>query len=519
MRRVLLLALFVLAQPLCAAEWFISPSGNNRNSGRTPNQPLQTFSRAFSRMAPGDTLILLDGLYTTQGTGLIVDGDAEAPGSAAPPSGRDRNHMTRVRARHPGGALLRASDGPALRLGTREHKRRNIHIQGLKLEGDVVLYNTQRIHLSELGIEGRLSIGTNDHYRGNDYNLIEDCWIHARDRRLTATNYRAHHNVWRRVVVGSDGCSVPGCNDNPGKADPSAGITIYDSHHVSLQNVIVLDRRLDRAIGYADFSSAQHTDVDAGFLPAGVDGHDFLLSDNEWLGCISAFSEDQALVLEADNVKPDSRIATIRDFVALFPGGEGAVAIANRPYNFDGSSRYRVERVSIHRRNDSPQAGLYASPELEQAVHIRSVLITGGKGVGIVAGGSVESVRMVGKGRLLGKYTRCDHDCRQGGRMPPWPLLPDERIPSDQGHREDRPGALIWWRVGGSGSFEDDPDSRAPSEQPLWPWPNETRIRREFCAHATPRRGWCKSQKSLTAYLWSAFGNTPPAFPAARTSR
>jgi hypothetical protein len=63
---LLLVSSLVLAQPAAAATYYMSPTGNDANSGTSTSAPFATFSRAFSRTARGDTLILMDGVYHQQ---------------------------------------------------------------------------------------------------------------------------------------------------------------------------------------------------------------------------------------------------------------------------------------------------------------------------------------------------------------------------------------------------------------------------------------------------------------------
>jgi parallel beta-helix repeat protein len=63
---IVLTALALIAAPASlarAAEWFMSPSGNDANSGRSERSAFQSMAKANSVLAPGDTLTLLDGLY------------------------------------------------------------------------------------------------------------------------------------------------------------------------------------------------------------------------------------------------------------------------------------------------------------------------------------------------------------------------------------------------------------------------------------------------------------------------
>lgn len=43
--------------------WYVSPTGNNSNTGKFPVQALKTFSSAYTRMASGDTVVLMEGDY------------------------------------------------------------------------------------------------------------------------------------------------------------------------------------------------------------------------------------------------------------------------------------------------------------------------------------------------------------------------------------------------------------------------------------------------------------------------
>ena len=45
------------------ATFYISPSGNDNNAGTSESAPWATFNRAWQDLFPGDTLILLDGVY------------------------------------------------------------------------------------------------------------------------------------------------------------------------------------------------------------------------------------------------------------------------------------------------------------------------------------------------------------------------------------------------------------------------------------------------------------------------
>ena len=65
-----------------AADYYISPNGNDSNSGTSQSAPLKTFNNAWQKIQPGDTLYLLDGTYTTANSGVLEVKDNGNPPSS-----------------------------------------------------------------------------------------------------------------------------------------------------------------------------------------------------------------------------------------------------------------------------------------------------------------------------------------------------------------------------------------------------------------------------------------------------
>lgn len=55
--------LLLWVAPVGAAEWFISPTGNDANAGASEAAPFKSLSKADAKLAPGDTITVLDGTY------------------------------------------------------------------------------------------------------------------------------------------------------------------------------------------------------------------------------------------------------------------------------------------------------------------------------------------------------------------------------------------------------------------------------------------------------------------------
>jgi hypothetical protein len=76
LHKISYLAFFILIllipSSVHAATYYISPNGNDTsNSGTLESSPYKTFSKVWSKIDRGDTLILLDGTYTESTTGLL----------------------------------------------------------------------------------------------------------------------------------------------------------------------------------------------------------------------------------------------------------------------------------------------------------------------------------------------------------------------------------------------------------------------------------------------------------------
>ena len=63
MFRAILCQLIVCATA-SAATYYVSPEGNDRNSGTSEGDPFGVVQHAIDRMQAGDTLVVLDGVYS-----------------------------------------------------------------------------------------------------------------------------------------------------------------------------------------------------------------------------------------------------------------------------------------------------------------------------------------------------------------------------------------------------------------------------------------------------------------------
>lgn len=470
-----------------AVTLYLSPAGNDGNTGRSPEMPLRSFARAFGRMRAGDALILLDGEYSeAAGTGVI---SYTGGNSGQPPSGLDRAHPTRIRALHPGRVLVSGR----LFLGRKSRKDSHIRIEGITFRGGGSLYNTSHVTIAACGFQGSFGIGTNDHHEGNSQNLVEDVWIWTSGERIVAINYRAHRNVWRRVLVRGDGCGTPAC---AGSGNPNVGISVYDSNSVSLQNVMVVDRVLAPTDSpYADFAVAQHTPDPR-----------YYFGQNEWLGTISLRAPDTGYYMEPDRgqtIDPTIRIAN-------------AIAWDSAQLGFNlarsGTNNLLEGLTARAQKGD----GIRIAPELQSGTLV-NVLVAGAGRYGINSAYPPSHTAVFGASAGAYNQTACKTGCyarnpltdgtpaslRHLTRIEPGSFL------KGRGAGGADIGATVLYRYGVEGTLFGEAGFNTLTAVPLWPWPNEERIAREMCGAADSRRGFCAAG-SLSRYVWEYLGNPMP---------
>jgi hypothetical protein len=489
----------LLVQPVHAAThdrttFFISPAGSDDNSGLSDELPFKTFLGAFRKMAPGDELILLDGTYSEPaGTGAITYSDWKTGVggrySEQVPSGIDESRPTLVRARNPGRVHVKGT----LIVGRSYRKDSYIRIQGITFDGGGSLYNTSHVTIKDCGFHGTFGVGTNDHGHGNEHNLIEDVWIWASGERIIAINYRARFNVWRRVIVRGDGCGKTQCR---GGGNPNVGITVYDSSNVSLQNVMVVDRILaDGDEPYADFAVAQHS----------PGAHFF--GQSEWLGTLSLRAPDTGYYMEPDaggTVDPTIRIKNAVAWDATYLGMNIARAGTNN----------LIENVTIKALGGD---GIRIAPALTTGILRNALVVDSGRN-GINSRYPPSHVDVFGSRESVYRQQTCTTSCytsnpRTDGAPPSLKHLvriePGSFL-SGRGHDNGDIGANILYRYGVDGSHFGEEGYNRLTTTPLWPWPNEARIKDEMCDKAGVSRGFCKA-RSITQYVWEYLGNPMPS--------
>ena len=456
--------------PVGSEAWYLSPTGTDSADCRSAATACRSFASVFGRMPAGGELVLLDGTYSAAaGTGTMHWDNGAA--SAQPPSGSAAS-ATYVHALNPGKVIIQ---GP-LFIGRSFRKDSYITLRGLRFEGGGDLYNTSHVTIKDTGFHGAFGIGTNDHDDGNTDNLVEDVWVWASGERVIAINYRAHRNVWRRVVVRGDGCGTADC---AGSGNPNVGFTVYDSHDVSVQNVIVVDRVLAPTDSpYADFAIASHT------------GGLYTFGRNEWLGTISLNAPDLGYYMEPDDGTAVTPTIKLSNAVAWNAAGGG--------FNLARSGNGNVlQNLTAHSLSDD---AVRVAPELDGTGTLNNVVVLGSGRYGLNTAYPAAYVSLHGS-FSEGAYnqTTPTHviagDPRANGSLKYITRIEAGSALKGQGAGGADVGANVLYRYGTDGTHFGDAGYDTLTTTALWPWPNEARIKAEMCAATT--RGFCSTGKRL----------------------
>lgn len=189
---------FIATEPgSVAGVYYLSPSGNDSNSGKTESQAWATFDRALSidnpgnKLQPGDTLVLLDGIYRQSISPYGVSGSAD------------------------GRITIRAlNDGKVVIDGERQRVPVDLTEPYFDVEGIIFKNSSESvlaIHSSN-NIFRRIS-GYNANTDGNSHvfeivgsnNLIEDCVASGSGRKMilifSGLDPEGQHNTIRRCFA------------------------------------------------------------------------------------------------------------------------------------------------------------------------------------------------------------------------------------------------------------------------------------------------------------------------------
>lgn len=330
-----------------------------------------------------------------------------------------------------------------------------------------------------------VAIGTNDFTPGAQYVLFEDCWAYGSGGRYSFIVYNADRIVMRRCVVRHDG----GWSDG-GSSNPEAGLTVYNSSNVDVQNCLVLDSD-------GTFSTWQ------GAFYCNKNSSSSTASDtNRWVGCISLKNNpsgfNDAASFRFDGQGPHLA-QTIIDCVGFdTPWGINL--------NYGGQTDATINRVTL---GQTTRAGTgYGMGSGSTGTKSITNAIIFNHNTDDLDGLSATYFDTYNNGATSTGTGQRTIDPLTNG------LLYLGRIESASnlktaGSSGGQMGAQIVNKIGADGTLWGDTGWNTDTGNPLWPFPNEARIRTDM-QEGGVTRGFCASGKTLTSYIWGYLGNASP---------
>lgn len=497
-----LLLLFILVFALANAranDFYIDPAQGDDQSSGLQGSPWASFAQAWEVLKPGDTLLLADGRYE-EAMNIPLSGEVGKP--------------ITIKALNDGNAVIATSGTSGIVIWNQSH----LVVEGVSVEttgkasavvvgghdGPDWSDRTRDIQLRRIGARANNIDDAGDVLvvaRAVDV-LLEDVWVYGNARSALLIHGSENVTV-RRAVVRWDGWR--GLNYNPGNT--RAAFAVSNTVDSLFENILIFDG------GSSGFGEVPETSGPLFALQlTGTTPYVYSpfegSHNNVFHGIILVNNASLGLQVEGGTQLENNRFSHLVSW-----GNQGwgiNVARKNTATNLDhltvgdNTSGVRFARIwdkvyegslvdSIVQNNDSMASG-------NSSIGLRGDRLETSNNFNYISGHDVEYLKVEPGPDAIIDEPRLAYLFR----------LEPGSLASGQASNGDNPGAEIIYRsVGG-----------VNSSTPLWPYPNEVRIKTEMCqADALVTVGrvgqavpdWCLGESSLSAYLWEQLGNPCPS--------
>ena len=484
--------LLLASSPLLAATYYVDTNAPDNSGDGSSLNPVKYISTGIALMSSsgGDTLVLKDGTYSNSKDTM-----------SSFVSGTTGNYNV-IKAANDGGAIVKNP----LVIGNNEH---HIQIEGIKFatNGNNGIGAAHHIKVLRCAFEGgplqgntyTFGMGSNNPGTTTEYILIEDSWFYGPGGRQNLLIYKSNKIVIRRVVLRHDlGWS------NAQKSDPEGVGTIYNSNNVEIQNVIVIDSDSNPANVGSEWAGA--------FTVVNNASSGGTCKDNNLTGMIILNVEGNGFEHGGDGQVLNTQI---KDTVLWWnkPGQNmsgGAISTNNPGYKTIFATNVTVGNY---------WGGITMWGGTNSAINMSNSILYNISSLPI-------NVPSPGDGTITHSYTVCSNNnannnlCTNSGtntittdpttiglQYPPRIENGSQLMTAGQGNT--RSGAVITNKIGVSGTLWGEAGYNTVTNDALWPWPYEARIHSDMSSVSS--RGFAASGQTLTNYIWSALGNTPPS--------
>jgi len=487
-----------------AADRYVATTGNDGGNDCTKQaSPCRTIRHGIGQLAGGDTLIVGDGTYAESITNM--------------PSGTAGAYTT-IRAANDWGVLIDGSEFPNdFRFGINVSRKSYVAVRGFRVKmnqanennSPIVVIDSDHVkvqrcgasHAPASGNAASIGIGPNA-----SFVLVEESYAFGGGRYQVLV-YQSDHVVVRRSVAR---------NDHWTGSLQCAGFVNYDSLHTAWQNDIVLDSDTAHCAGrlYGGFWNENKDDhgPDTSQTLAGniiLNVQAFYAADLDWgisgtrnisdtviWGCSGGYYGDQGPGVAA---RVDATRLTIGGISGRYNGPNGGAAHGT------GWSIFGPIQNSL---TSSILAKCESLGIADHTVSDFNVL----SGNGANYGGRTEA--------KPGSNDKPDIDALNGGGLRWLPHIDVGSPLKTAGKDGGQAGAEVTYKIGVAGTLHGEPGWDRLTNEPLWPFPNEDRIKGEMASYSGPgapgARGFATgksldgSDQTLTKYVWEFLGNPIP---------
>ncbi len=354
------------------------------------------------------------------------------------------------------------------------------------------------IKIKRCGFEGgplsgnttNLTLGTNNQSPGASQILIEDSWFYGTGGRYELQVFNSEEIVIRRALIRHDnGWCFSSCG---GSGPPEAGLVVYSSRNIQVQNLIVIDSNQV----YEQWEAAV-------YIINNTSNFDNINTVIEGAMAINnrgtSFKYDGSAPVTASVIQ-DSMVYGSGGFAVAFTGLSGSDASLRNLTFAEG------EAGVFHGWTDSTN-------------DLVDSIIVGSFGLAINSNASPGAIWTHSFNNCSNNGTNncpnmgeTSYDAYSNGLLYPTRIEAGSLLES-AGLGGERVGATITKKLGLSGSLYNEPGFDQETNESLWPWPHEVRIKQELCDDATTGvadRGWCATNLSLTEHIWGLLGNGLP---------
>jgi len=459
--------------PPVSGAYYIAPypEGNDQNSG-TEFSPYATFTKAFSMITAGDTLIVKDGIYlqsiipTESGIfgkpiTLIAENDGMAiidgRGMEAAINIQNKSYITieGFNAQNSGEMSvveISGHDGPNW-----DDMTNNIIVRRVFARGSCLKKNCNVFEISR----------TKD-------SLFEDIWT-AGNGRYSLAIYGSTRITVRRAVVRWDGWN--GTEYKP--SDPRYNMGVYNTHDSLFENIVLIDK--------VPFNDPQ-SDQGGLYLPGNDNGETapwIDSSNNKFFGAIILNNAGIGIAEDAGYPGTNKNNVFINSVIW---GNRYGISVNSN------ASDTVFNHVTIGKNADG---GSWFNPYndvIGSKIENSLIFSNANNGLNGVIRSDYNNIYQNTED-YLGGAVRGSNDSSHDPGIKYIVQLEDishgKGTASDGG---DRGATVIKRYMNGLLTTTN-----------LWPWPHEERIKIDLCAEVT--RGWCGTNQSLTQYIWEYLGN------------